>query len=362
MPPVLPPPWSCSFFLSMDGSRPLGLAFSCHLRVRKPPDHMGSEGLSGPPASQPPSEGLLCEVNSGASCHLFSWFGLPVWRMKQEVWGVVVILLSHVPPSLPFSLSLHVWFYLSPNVVHNCKQIFQIHSSPQQSVSSLCNYYLVCDLSDPGWADGSLAFSPMTRCLSLFFLFLSITFFPFFFFVYTCPCSCVRLRVFVSVCVCVCVCCFRNIYSVDHMVQHCLLGKDKSRMQRQRRHQYTHAHTHTHTHTRKHMHTDTHACPHTTQLAQPQYHVLVLSIVISLHLHVCCCITATTNSPVLCSSVSLSAPLAIFPPPPPPPPPLWLICFLPACLYLSTSHACHLSLRMQLAPRPTWVIRPFPEP
>lgn len=217
--------------------------------------------------------------------------------------------------------------------MHNCKQIFQIHSSPQQSVCSLCNYYLVSDLSNPGWADGSLAFSPMTRCLSL----SSSSSSPSHFFSCTRPCSCVRLRVFVSVFVCVC--CFRNIYSVDHMVQHCLLGKDKSRMQRQRRHQYTHTHTHARMR----------AC--STQLAQPQYHVLVLSIVISLHLHVCCCITATTNSPVLCSSVSLFAPLAVFPPPPPPP--LWLICFLPACLYLSTSHACHLSLRMQLAPRPT---------
>ena len=238
--------------------------------------------------------------------------------------------------------------------MHNCKQIFQIHSSPQQSVSSLCNYYLVCDLSNPGWADGSLAFSPMTRCLSLS---SSSSSHHIFFRVHVrvhvwdymsvCLCLCV--------CVCVCVCCFRNIYTADHMVQHCLLGKDKSCMQRQRRHQHTHTQTHTHTHT--------HTRVRSTQLAQPQYHVLVLSIVISLHLHVCCCITATTNSHALCSSVSLFAPLSVFPPlPPPPPPPLWLICFLPACLYLSTSHACHLSLRMQLAPQPTWVIRPFPEP
>ena len=346
----------------MDGSRPLGLAFSCHLRVRKPPDHMGSEGLSGPPASQPPSEGLLCEVNSGASCHLFSCFGLPVWRMKQEVWGVVVILLSHVPPSLPFSLSLHVWFYLSPNVVHNCKQIFQIHSSPQQSVSSLCNYYLVCDLSDPGWADGSLAFSPMTRCLSL----SSSSSSPSHFFLFFFSCTHVRVHVWdyvsLCLCVCVCVCVVLGISTLLTIWYNTACWAKINPACKGSGGTSTHTRTHTHTHTRKHMHTDTHACPHTTQLAQPQYHVLVLSIVISLHLHVCCCITATTNSPVLCSSVSLSAPLAIFPPPPPPPPPLWLICFLPACLYLSTSHACHLSLRMQLAPRPTWVIRPFPEP
>lgn len=48
-----------------------------------------------------------------------------------------------------------------------------------------------------------------------------------------------------------------------------------------------------------------------TQLAYSLYHVLVLYIEISLHLHVCCCITAIPNRPVLWSSVSLSARLAL---------------------------------------------------
>lgn len=85
-----------------------------------------------------------------------------------------------------------------------------------------------------------------------------------------------------------------------------------------------------------------------TQLAYSLYHVLVLYIVISLHLHVCCCITAIPNRPVLWSSVSLF-----------PPPFLRLICFLPACLYLSTSLDFHLSPK-QLAHN-LLSHQPFPE-
>lgn len=91
-----------------------------------------------------------------------------------------------------------------------------------------------------------------------------------------------------------------------------------------------------------------------TQLAYSLYHVLVLYIVISLHLHVCCCITAIPNRPVLWSSVSLSARLAL-----PNQPFPRLICFLPACLYLSTSLDFHLSPK-QLA-HSLLSHQPFPE-
>lgn len=74
-----------------------GLAF---FSVYKPPDHMGSGGLSWPSASPPPPpEGLLFEGNSGVSCHLFSCFKL--WIMKK-VYGLVVIFSSHfLFPSFP---------------------------------------------------------------------------------------------------------------------------------------------------------------------------------------------------------------------------------------------------------------------
>lgn len=107
---ALPPPPSSSFFCwSVDPAS--GLAFSYHLRVRKPADHMGCEGLISP--HPPPLEGLLFEGNSGASCHLFCCCWLPAHRMKKLLCDFTFLS----PPSRS------VWLYLNIGIFHICKQI-----------------------------------------------------------------------------------------------------------------------------------------------------------------------------------------------------------------------------------------------
>lgn len=94
MPPVHPP-LPCSSFLYQFVEPASGLAFSCHLRVCKPPDHMGSEGLSGPPASYPPWRSCCLRGNTGASCHHFSCFKLLCGKRKRIISGCYhVISLS----------------------------------------------------------------------------------------------------------------------------------------------------------------------------------------------------------------------------------------------------------------------------
>lgn len=155
------------------------------------------------------------------------------------------------------------------------------------------------DLSNPGRADGSIVLtddslslssssSSLSRCVRAC-MHVCV-------YLRKCLHACVSLHVFVSKCECLCVVLgistlwtiWYNTACWAKINPACKGSRDTS--------------AHTETNTRAHTF---------TQLAYSLYHVLVLYIVISLHLHVCCCITAIPNRPVLCSSVSLSALLAL---------------------------------------------------